>query len=402
MAQVRTQHPNALLTPLGRRAMVDLVIVEGWGVAATAPRYQVDPKTVRKWRDRYLAEGLDGLADRSSRPRRSPGRTPAGVRAEVIGLRGCRRRGAAWIAHAVGVAPSTAQKILNDAGLGRLDRGDRATKQAPVRYQRERPGELVHVDIKKLPAIPPAAAGVSTGAARRPHRAPKPATATCTPPSMTAPAWRTANTSTTNKAPRPQSSGRAPTPGSANSASPASGSSPTTAAATAAAPGTKPVNRPEPRSRKPAPTGPKPTAKSNASTASSSRNGPTSGPGPANSNAKTPTKDSSTTTITTEPTARSAGTHQPPPSRTTSPACTARESVSEPGTPHEVGAMGQPSDPRRRLVLVLVDERQRHQHALRAPTSIPIGDHERADIQGRQPEEVEAVLGAPLGHLSEF
>ena len=155
MAQVRTQHPKAKLTPLGRQAMVDLVIVEGWGVAATAQRYQVDPKTVRKWRDRFLAEGLDGLADRSSRPRRSPGRTPPGVRAEVIRLRGCRRRGAAWIAHAVGVAPSTVQKILDDAGLGRLDRGDRATKQAPVRYQRERPGELVHVDVKKLPAIPP-------------------------------------------------------------------------------------------------------------------------------------------------------------------------------------------------------------------------------------------------------
>ena len=155
MAQVRTQHPKAKLTPLGRQAMVDLVIVEGWGVAATAQRYQVDPKTVRKWRDRFLAEGLDGLADRSSRPRRSPGRTPPGVRPEVIRLRGCRRRGAAWIAHAVGVAPSTVQKILDDAGLGRLDRGDRATKQAPVRYQRERPGELVHVDVKKLPAIPP-------------------------------------------------------------------------------------------------------------------------------------------------------------------------------------------------------------------------------------------------------
>ena len=155
MAQVRTQHLNAKLTPAMRRRMVDVLIVEGWGVAATAERFQVDPKTVRKWRDRYLTEGPDGLLDRSSRPRRSPGRTPPEVRAEVIRLRRCRRRGAGWIAHRVGVAPSTAQKILADAGLGRLDRGDRATKPAPVRYQRERPGELIHVDIKKLPAIPP-------------------------------------------------------------------------------------------------------------------------------------------------------------------------------------------------------------------------------------------------------
>ena len=134
--------------------MVDVVIVEGWGVAATAERFQVDPKTVRKWRDRFVAEGPGGLVDRSSRPHRSPGRSSPEVRAEVIRLRRCRRRGAAWIAHEVGVAPSTVQKILTEAGLGRLDRGDRATAEAPVRYQRERPGELVHVDIKKLPAIP--------------------------------------------------------------------------------------------------------------------------------------------------------------------------------------------------------------------------------------------------------
>ena len=154
MAQVR-QHVNARLTARQRRAMVDVVIVEGWGVAATAERFQVDPKTVRKWRDRFVAEGPGGLVDRSSRPHRSPGRSSPEVRAEVIRLRRCRRRGAAWIAHEVGVAASTVQKILNEAGLGRLDRGDRATKPAPVRYQRERPGELVHVDIKKLPAIPP-------------------------------------------------------------------------------------------------------------------------------------------------------------------------------------------------------------------------------------------------------
>lgn len=87
MAQVRTQHLNAKLTPAMRRRMVDVLIVEGWGVAATAERIQVDSKTVRKWRDRYFAEGPDGLVDRSSRPRRSPGRTPTEVRAEVIRTR---------------------------------------------------------------------------------------------------------------------------------------------------------------------------------------------------------------------------------------------------------------------------------------------------------------------------
>ncbi len=156
MSHARSQHPNAPLTPEGRRRMVDCVLVRGWTVAATAERFQVDAKTVRKWRDRFLAEGEAGLFDRSSRPRSSPNRTPRAVCRRVIRLRKTRRKGAAWIGHQVGLAASTVQAILNRAGLGRLDRGDRATNSEPVRrYQREHPGELIHVDIKKLAAIPP-------------------------------------------------------------------------------------------------------------------------------------------------------------------------------------------------------------------------------------------------------
>jgi transposase InsO family protein len=135
--------------------MVDCVLVARWSVTAVAERYQVDAKTVRKWRDRFLAEGLAGLEDRSSRPHRSPNRTPRPIRREVIRLRWKRRWGADRIAHRVGRAPSTVQGILTEAGLGRLDRGDRATNRTPVRrYQREHPGELIHVDIKKIAAIP--------------------------------------------------------------------------------------------------------------------------------------------------------------------------------------------------------------------------------------------------------
>ncbi len=75
MSHARTQHPNAVLTPNGRRRMIDCVLRRGWTVVATAQRFQVDAKTVRKWRDRYLAEGSAGLLDRSSRPNRSPNRT---------------------------------------------------------------------------------------------------------------------------------------------------------------------------------------------------------------------------------------------------------------------------------------------------------------------------------------
>jgi len=155
MSQARSQHPNAPLTPLGRRRMVDCVLVDHWTIEATAERFQVDPKTVRKWRDRFLAEGETGLQDRSSRPKRSPNRTPRRVRQLVIRLRKKRRWGADRIAHHVGLAPSTVQHILRQAGLGRLDRGDRATAAAPVRrYQRDRPGELIHVDVKKVASIP--------------------------------------------------------------------------------------------------------------------------------------------------------------------------------------------------------------------------------------------------------
>lgn len=156
MSNGTAQHPNAPLTPEGRRRMVDCVVGRGWSVAAAAERFQVDPKTVRKWRDRFLAEGERGLRDRSSRPRRSPNRTPKRTRDQVLELRRARRWGAARIGYEVGLAASTVQAILNRAGMGRLDHGDRATSTRVVqRYQREHPGELIHVDVKKLAGIPP-------------------------------------------------------------------------------------------------------------------------------------------------------------------------------------------------------------------------------------------------------
>jgi transposase InsO family protein len=134
--------------------MVGCVIDDQWSIEAAADRFQVDAKTVRKWRDRYLAEGEAGLLDRSSRPKHSPNRTPEPIRQQVTELRRKRRWGADRIGHTVGLSSSTVQHILRDAGLGRLDRGDRATAEPIVRYEREHPGELIHVDVKKLAAIP--------------------------------------------------------------------------------------------------------------------------------------------------------------------------------------------------------------------------------------------------------
>lgn len=163
MTHARTQHPNAVLTPKGRKKMVDCVVEDGWTIEAAAERFQVDAKTVRKWRDRFLGAGEAGLRDRSSRPQRSPNRTPRSCRRRVIQLRRKRRWGADHIAHETGLAASTVQSILNQVGLGRLDRGDRATNiERPRRYERERPGELIHVDIKKI-------AGIPTGGGWRTH-----------------------------------------------------------------------------------------------------------------------------------------------------------------------------------------------------------------------------------------
>jgi transposase InsO family protein len=151
---VRTQHPNAPLTPEGRRRMVQCVLEDHWTIETTAERFQVDAKTVRKWRDRFLAEGVSGLEDRSSRPHRSPNQARRRAVKKVVHLRTRRRWGPAHIAHEVGLAPSTVQRVLAREGLGRLDAGDRATRVPVQRYQRDRPGELIHVDVKKLGTIP--------------------------------------------------------------------------------------------------------------------------------------------------------------------------------------------------------------------------------------------------------
>jgi transposase InsO family protein len=147
-------------------------VLKGWSVEATAERFQIDAKTVRKWRDRFLEEGEAGLRDRSSRPKRSPNRTPSACRRQVVRLRRQHRWGAEHIAHELGMAASTVQSILRAEGMARLDRGDRATssKQPPQRYQRERPGELIHVDVKKIAAIPPGGGWRMHGKANRPRR----------------------------------------------------------------------------------------------------------------------------------------------------------------------------------------------------------------------------------------
>ena len=140
---------NARTTRHSRMLMVQR-LASGWSVAAVAQALGVSPKTVRKWRDRHATEGESGLADRSSRPHRSPGQLSQHRRDEILALRRQRLTGPA-IARRLSRPISTVSLVLRRAGLGRLSALD--PKPTIIRYQREQPGELIHIDIKKLGRI---------------------------------------------------------------------------------------------------------------------------------------------------------------------------------------------------------------------------------------------------------
>jgi transposase InsO family protein len=140
-------HKNARLTPKGREAMVRAVVDYGLSKAAAARQFNTTPKTVGKWVERFRAEGVDGLQDRSSKPLSSPGQTPPATCAAVETLRRQRYTGQ-QIATELGISPATVSRILHRLGLNRLSALEPAE---PVRrYERDKPGEMIHIDIKKL------------------------------------------------------------------------------------------------------------------------------------------------------------------------------------------------------------------------------------------------------------
>lgn len=147
-------HRNAPLTETGRLRLARCVVDDGWPLRRAAERFQVSHTTARRWADRYRAHGPAGMIDRSSRPHRSPRRTPAPVERQVLHLRAKRRWGPARIAGRLGLAASTCHAILHRAGVARLADLDRATGQPVRRYEHPTPGDLIHIDIKKLGNIP--------------------------------------------------------------------------------------------------------------------------------------------------------------------------------------------------------------------------------------------------------
>ena len=154
-------HRNARLTFHGRCLLVHRVRELGMPVAHVAKAMGVSRQCAHRWVARFDVEGEAGLRDRSSRPHRTPSRTSAVVEAEVVAARALHRRGQDWLGPELGVAPRTVSRILRRHQVPRLCVCDpltgeviRASKTTAVRYERDRPGDLVHMDVKKIGRIP--------------------------------------------------------------------------------------------------------------------------------------------------------------------------------------------------------------------------------------------------------
>ena len=149
-------HGNARTCPKSRMLLVDRVVVEGWSVTAAAAAAGVSERSVWRWLKRWRDEGPAGLVDRSSRPHCSPRQLPTLKVAAIRSLRKLRMT-AAQIAEILGLALSTVSVWLKRIGLGKRSRLQ--PPEPPNRYERRRPGELVHVDIKTLGRISERGAG---------------------------------------------------------------------------------------------------------------------------------------------------------------------------------------------------------------------------------------------------
>ncbi len=147
-------HANAALTPRARLKLAKLIVDQGWRIPRAAERFDVSWKTAKKWADRYESEGEAGMVDRSSRPHHQPNRTPLPVVRKIVHLRWKQRLGPVEIADRLGMQSSTVYAVLVRCRLNRLTHIDRATGEPIRRYEHERPGDLIHVDVKKLGRIP--------------------------------------------------------------------------------------------------------------------------------------------------------------------------------------------------------------------------------------------------------
>ena len=147
-------HPNALLTPRGRLQLAQCVVDQRWSLRRAAERFQVSVPTAARWARRYREHGPEAMKDRSSRPHSSPRRTATRTERRIIAVRVNRRWGPARIGYLLGIHPSTVHRVLSRYRLAKLSWLDRGTGRVIRRYEHDKPGDLIHVDIKKLGRIP--------------------------------------------------------------------------------------------------------------------------------------------------------------------------------------------------------------------------------------------------------
>lgn len=224
-------HANAALTPRARLRLARLIVDHGWSPARAAERYDVSWRTANKWAQRYRDEREAGMTDRSSRPHRQPNRTPAPVERAIVHLRTKRRLGPVPLAAHLGLAPSTVHAVLRRRHLNRLSHLDRATGEPIRRYEHQSPGDLLHVDVKKLGNVPDGGGwrylGRQTGDRNRQAPPAAPAGAAATTTRSSAPP--TPKYTTTKPRSPLSASSAARSPGSPHVASPPDACCPTTA-----------------------------------------------------------------------------------------------------------------------------------------------------------------------------
>lgn len=147
-------HANAALTPRARLRMAKLIVDESYTCSWAAKMFMVSPRTAAKWARRYRAEGQAGMLDRSSRPHRSPTKTSETVKRQVVQLRWRKRLGPVQIAGRLGMPASTVHAVLVRCRINRLSNIDRITGEPIRRYEHDRPGALIHVDVTKFGNVP--------------------------------------------------------------------------------------------------------------------------------------------------------------------------------------------------------------------------------------------------------
>ncbi|WP_111721590.1 IS481 family transposase, partial [Homoserinimonas sp. OAct 916] len=147
-------HANAALTPRHRLRIARLIVDDRWPVSLAAHQFNVSWPTAKRWADRYAAMGGAGMVDRSSRPHRSPSRTPPKLVRRIGHLRWKQRLGPVEIGWKLGIPASTVHAVLVRCRLNKLHHVDKRTGEVVRRYEHDKPGAMIHVDVTKFGNIP--------------------------------------------------------------------------------------------------------------------------------------------------------------------------------------------------------------------------------------------------------